>query len=235
LEQSLDIDADWLVTDLAPMDVLVQRLGRLHRHDRGHRPAGFEAPRVLVRVPPKDLSGYLDTNGELRAPAGLGSVYVDGRVLTSTWQELRRRRVMVLPGEARELIERTTHPEALDALPDIWREHGQQISGKTLAEVVQALRSVIDDKPFGELHYADKSERILTRLGRPTFDIPLVEPVPSPFRNEIHRVAIPSHWLGEGEVPEAVRAEPTGDGFRFEVGNRRFRYTRFGLEREEDA
>lgn len=235
LEQSLDIDADWLVSDLAPMDVLVQRLGRLHRHDRGQRPAGFEVPRVLVRVPPKDLSGYLDTKGELRAPAGLGSVYVDGRVLASTWQELGRRRVMVLPGEARELIERTTHPEALDALPDIWREHGQQLSGKTLAEVVQALRSVIDDKPFGELHYADKSERILTRLGRPTFDIPLVDPVPSPFRTEIHRVAIPSHWLGEGEVPEAVRAEPTGDGFRFEVGNRRFRYTRFGLEREEDA
>ena len=49
LEQSLDIDADFLITDLAPMDVLLQRIGRLHRHDCSP-PAGYKAPRALVLV-----------------------------------------------------------------------------------------------------------------------------------------------------------------------------------------
>jgi len=233
LEQSLDIDADWLVTDLAPMDVLIQRFGRLHRHERRTRPAGFEASQALVRVPSKPLADYLDKGGELRAPAGLGRVYPDGRVLACTWEELRLRPALALPQQARERIERTTHPDALDALSEVWHAHGQGLAGKLQAEIVQALRSVMDDQPFGDLHYVDKSERILTRLGQPTYDIPLADPLPSPLGASIHRISIPSHWLPAGQVPDSVRAEPIDDGFRFSIGEARFRYTRFGLERDD--
>jgi CRISPR-associated endonuclease/helicase Cas3 len=59
-EQSLDIDMDVLITDIAPVDLVMQRAGRIHRHDRA-RPAGFKQPLVLVAgldqvLPPVDLT-----------------------------------------------------------------------------------------------------------------------------------------------------------------------------------
>ncbi|WP_329129122.1 CRISPR-associated helicase Cas3' [Streptomyces caniferus] len=47
-EQAFDVDVDVLVTDLAPIDVLLQRMGRLHRGDRMCRPGRLARPRVIV-------------------------------------------------------------------------------------------------------------------------------------------------------------------------------------------
>ena len=63
LEQSLDIDFDCMVTDVAPVEALLQRIGRLHRH-RGNdpmRPRVFRTPRVVVEgYSFKEDSGEVD-------------------------------------------------------------------------------------------------------------------------------------------------------------------------------
>ncbi|HET6858111.1 MAG TPA: CRISPR-associated helicase Cas3' [Streptomyces sp.] len=63
-EQSLDVDFDLLVTDLAPVDLVLQRMGRLHRHPREDRPERLRQARCLVtgvgfggEVPPRPVRG----------------------------------------------------------------------------------------------------------------------------------------------------------------------------------
>lgn len=104
-EQSLDIDFDLLVTDLAPVDLVLQRMGRLHRHHRGGpsqsgRPVGLRTARCLVtgvdwaETPPVPVAGSVAVYGLhplLRSLAVL-QPHLAGRALT-------------LPGDINPLVQ----------------------------------------------------------------------------------------------------------------------------------
>jgi CRISPR-associated endonuclease/helicase Cas3 len=75
IEQSLDLDADALMTDLAPVDLLLQRAGRLHRHERANRPAGFTEPMQYIAC----AGAAADELPDVTEVSGSGHIY--GRAL----------------------------------------------------------------------------------------------------------------------------------------------------------
>lgn len=101
LEQSLDLDFDLLVTELCPMDLLLQRIGRLHRHNRP-RPQGLTEPRCLV----------LGAQGEPDA----GSVAVYKKYLLLRTRELLPESIS-LPEDISPLVQKTYDPELYSPEP----------------------------------------------------------------------------------------------------------------------
>lgn len=93
IEQSLDIDFDVMLSELCPMDLLIQRLGRLHRHQRT-RPAAHQEPVLYV----------FGTDGDLIFDSGSKAVY-GGYLLTRTQYYLPDS--IVLPDHISPLVEMT--------------------------------------------------------------------------------------------------------------------------------
>lgn len=62
IEQSLDLDFDLMVTDLAPVDLILQRSGRMFRH-KGTNRHSFKRPELWIRTPPNDNNGCPDFTG----------------------------------------------------------------------------------------------------------------------------------------------------------------------------
>lgn len=113
-QESLDCDADRMISDIAPIDLLIQRAGRLQRHLRGQR----ADPVLHVLAPEWDDAPQADWLSQHHR--GTQAVYQDTSLIWLTQRVLRELGAITMPDQARILIERVYAcaaddiPEALD-------------------------------------------------------------------------------------------------------------------------
>jgi len=180
VEQSLDVDFDWMMTDLAPVDVLLQRIGRLHRHDRSSRPAGAATARVLIQAP----SDGFPPRKEYRDDYGWGPVYAEVSDLELTHRLISGRPDIVIPRDNRLLVEHVYHPEARERLSSEnseWKAAVDAAEGRGLAlDTAGGMGALALHRGYpnqGVQYDAAHSDRIRTRIGDDRISVALDEPV----------------------------------------------------------
>ena len=180
IEQSLDIDFDLMVTDLAPVDLVIQRAGRVHRH-ANRRPHALSAPALWLRMP-EASDGSVPNLGD--------SAYVyDRYILLLSYLSLANRDLLCFPEDIPRLIEEVyggidipaPSPAFAEALHEAWGKMDREMrSARFKAQSV--LVPTADTEPvsfFGsfskeleednpEVH---RSLQALTRLAEPSVQV----------------------------------------------------------------
>ncbi|MFV0459091.1 MAG: CRISPR-associated helicase Cas3' [Actinomycetales bacterium] len=143
LEQSLDVDFDALISDLAPVDLLLQRIGRLHRHDR-ERPSSLQEAACYVTGcdwscdPPKAIAGSQSIYGQSAMLRTLG-------VLRQRWNT-----GLELPDDIAGLVAAAYEPLRPPG-PDAWAPEiieADEQRARTVAESVSRAHSFLLSEPF---------------------------------------------------------------------------------------
>jgi len=160
VEQSLDLDFDWMLTQLCPMDLMFQRLGRLHRHERV-RPHGFENPRCSVIVPvDQDYALHKLIYGNRDAP--------NARVLWRTETLLRQYSLLRFPDVYRPLIEQVYQDEVWVDEPEVIQNEYERFEACEIATRSTSLQLMNSHPNFAD---SDSRVALLTRDGEMSLNV----------------------------------------------------------------
>ena len=174
LEQSLDLDFDVMVSDLAPVDLVLQRAGRLHRHDRT-RPDAHAMPLLW-------LNFETTPDGDLKL--GTDRTIYDEYIMRQTRATLAQRTRIELPKDYRTLIEAVysdEKPSEDNLLYDAWCE----LDAKKKAAAKEARERLLPEPSRNDSFAQTAAMRVKfeedenradwfvakTRLGEPTLNV----------------------------------------------------------------
>jgi CRISPR-associated endonuclease/helicase Cas3 len=167
IEQSLDLDFDEMVTDLAPIDLVIQRAGRLHRHDRRNQGRTGQ-PKLMVLGP--DPTKEITANWYSDFFNGSQWVYRDHSIVWLTAETLRKTREIAVPSGARHLIE-SVYGELAPDFPEALLASNSEAFGDELSMLATADFNALDIskgyRPHSSGRWFDDSQTP-TRLGDPT-------------------------------------------------------------------
>ena len=141
IEQSLDLDFDVMITDFAPVDLVLQRMGRLHRHDSrssSERTPAYRMPVCYVR----GVETFGSHNEAPDFPRGSKAVY-EPMILLSSYVQLLPHfngEPIQIPAGISPLVQKTYQENTSTEIPNAWAEVYESAKkecdkGKELAKV----------------------------------------------------------------------------------------------------
>jgi len=142
VEQSVDLDADLLISELAPTDMLLQRLGRLWRHEREQRPV--DVPRLCIIKEEKSLEEFqsMEPKAIVKALGSKAYVYAPFVLLRTLeiWKKQSKEQGGVsISSQIRQLIELTYQERENE--PDSWLQLFNDWFGTDSAKKIIAFRN----------------------------------------------------------------------------------------------
>ncbi|MCU0848443.1 MAG: CRISPR-associated helicase Cas3' [Spirochaetes bacterium] len=158
VEQSVDIDADLIITELAPTDMLLQRIGRLWRHNRHLRP--IEKPELWILKESFNIQQSIEmTSSEIRKALGNKAYVYDPYVLLRTYMEWKKRdtKTILIPFDIRSIIE-YTYSENVEP-SESWKELKADLHEKKNGLMQKALIATAILK----MPSLDDEEEVMTR------------------------------------------------------------------------
>ena len=172
VEQSLDLDFDLVISDLAPVDLIIQRAGRMWRHldERPPESRPVERPHILVVSPDPD---QVEDQNWLEPVLGKAAfVYQHAGVMWRSAKALFDAGCIDTPGSFRPLIERVYANEdvPLDLEEKQIEDEGKEMESRSLGR----FNVVGLEGGYGSLSTElSGTEDIGTRLGEPTITLRL--------------------------------------------------------------